>query len=111
MIPAKDYLTLLTVGFYAKWGPLSVQLQPELLYATNKAFETIEKSYSIDLPEHFEDMPYSKALWVQSSVRLTIGPASLGLSNESLWWGPGKRNSLIMSNNAEGFKQDRKSVV
>ncbi len=104
MIPAKGYQTLLTGGFFAKWGPLSVQLQPEYLYATNKSFETIGRSYSIDMPEHFGDTPYRKVLWGQSSMRLTIGPASVGLSNENLWWGPGKRNSLLMSNNAEGFK-------
>jgi len=29
---------------------------------------------------------------------------SFGLSNENLWWGPGIRNALILSNNAPGFK-------
>jgi len=104
MIPAKGYQTLLTAGFYAEWGPLSVQLQPEYLYATNKAFETLDRSFNADFPEHFGSIPYSKVLWGQSSARLTVGPASLGLSNENLWWGPGKRNSLLMTNNAEGFK-------
>ncbi|RYG43880.1 MAG: hypothetical protein EOO01_20530, partial [Chitinophagaceae bacterium] len=28
---------------------------------------------------------------------------SLGVSTENLWWGPGIRNSLLMSNNAPGF--------
>jgi hypothetical protein len=28
---------------------------------------------------------------------------STGISNENLWWGPGKKNSLLMSNNAPGF--------
>ena len=27
----------------------------------------------------------------------------MGVSTENLWWGPGVRNSLIMSNNAPGF--------
>ena len=27
-----------------------------------------------------------------------------GLSNENIWWGPGKRNSLVFTNNAAGFK-------
>ena len=26
------------------------------------------------------------------------------MSNENIWWGPGKRNSLIFTNNAAGFK-------
>src|SRR5690606_27968188 len=79
MIPAKGYQMLLTGGFYAKWGPLSVQLQPEYLHAENKLFKTMGKSYNIDMPERFGDMPYNKVLWEQSSARLTIGPASLGL--------------------------------
>jgi hypothetical protein len=51
-----------------------------------------------------ENGPFNKAFWGQSSIRLTFGPASIGLSNENIWWGPGIRNSLIMSNNAPGFK-------
>ncbi|MEL7006816.1 MAG: capsule assembly Wzi family protein, partial [Bacteroidota bacterium] len=27
----------------------------------------------------------------------------VGISTENLWWGPGKKNSLLMSNNARGF--------
>jgi hypothetical protein len=27
----------------------------------------------------------------------------LGISTENLWWGPGMRNSLLMTNNADGF--------
>ena len=27
-----------------------------------------------------------------------------GISNENIWWGPGKRNSLVFTNNAAGFQ-------
>ena len=117
MIPARGYQTLLTGGIFAKFGPLSIQLQPELVYAKNKNFEGFSNEQTdqvwyeyyemlnfIDLPEKFGSKPYNKTSWGQSSIRLTFGPASIGLSNENLWWGPGMRNSLVMSNSADGFE-------
>jgi hypothetical protein len=35
---------------------------------------------------------------------LNFDPISIGISNENLWWGPGINNSLVLSNNAPGFK-------
>ncbi len=40
MIQAKGYQTQLSFGIYSRIGPLSIQLQPELVYAQNKAFST-----------------------------------------------------------------------
>ncbi|SEA99560.1 capsule assembly Wzi family protein [Pedobacter hartonius] len=118
MIPARGYQTMLSGGFYAKFGILSIQFRPEFVYAENKAFEgfaspgrsdeELNKYYGfynlLDAPERFGSSSYNKVNWGQSNVRLTYGPASLGLSNENIWWGPGKRNSLTMTNNAPGFK-------
>lgn len=117
MIPARGFQTMASAGVYAKYGPLSIQFRPEVIYAENRDFEgfpeehpdAVWKAYysiynQIDLPERFGNVPYRKVSWGQSSIRLTVGPASLGLSNENLWWGPGMRNSLIMSNTASGFK-------
>ncbi|MFI5451835.1 capsule assembly Wzi family protein [Pedobacter sp. UC225_61] len=116
MVPAKGYQTLVSAGFYAKLGPLSIQLKPEFVFAQNKDFVEISEPApfkpnvigsmynNIDLPEKFGNGTYSKFNWGQSSIRLNVGPMSLGLSNENLWWGPGVRNSLLMSNNASGFK-------
>lgn len=117
MIPARGYQNMFSAGFYAKIGPLSFQLRPEYVYAANKDFQGFYKEqtdqvwyeYSelynfIDLPERFGDKPYHKLLWGQSSLRLTFDPISIGISSENLWWGPGMRNSLLMSNTARGFK-------
>ncbi len=117
MIPAKGYQTMISGGFYVKFGPLSVQLRPEFVYAVNSQFNGFATGHSdqdlkvyynyynqIDWPERYGNGSYSKAFWGQSSIRLTFGPASIGLSNENIWWGPGIRNSLILSNNAPGFK-------
>lgn len=117
MIPAKAYQTLVSGGFYLKHGILSVQFQPEFVYAANPVFNGFASGHSddelvtyyayhnlIDNPERFGNGPYSKVFWGQSSIRLTFGSFSVGLSNENLWWGPGIRNALILSDNAPGFK-------
>ena len=39
MIPGKGFQTLVSAGAYAKIGPLSVQLQPEYIFAANSAFK------------------------------------------------------------------------
>lgn len=117
MIPAKGIQSLISGGIYAEYGPLSVQLRPEILLAANPAFEGFTKEhYDViaaryydfynftDLPQRFGTEPYSGISWGQSSIRLNFDPVSIGLSNENLLWGPGIRNSLLMSNTAPGFK-------
>ncbi len=105
MVPSKGYQSMISGGFYMKFGPLSIQLRPQYVYAANPDFAGSQNVlYGIDLPTRFGNTPYKQVSWGQSSVRLTAGPVSLGLSNESLWWGPGVKNALILSNNAPGFK-------
>jgi len=117
MIPARGYQTMLSGGFFAKFSILSIQFRPELVYAANKHFDSFTDVHkndgaigayngfhgSIDLPEYFPERPYKKLFPGQSSIRLTYGPVSLGISSENLWWGPGTRNALLMSNSAAGF--------
>lgn len=117
MIPARGYQATVTGGFYLKYGPLSIQLSPEYIYAENKPFIRFDSWHTgqdlinyhtqfndIDMPERFGDKAYKRFFWGQSSIRLTFDPVSLGLSNENLWWGPGIHNALILTNNAPGFK-------
>jgi len=118
MIPAKGFQTLISAGFFVKYGPLSIQLKPEYVYAKNLPFDGYPQDYTnsegvkfpsspysgIDFPERFGTEPYSRVFWGQSSIRLNVGLMSLGVSNENLWWGPGYRNTLLMTNSAPGFK-------
>jgi hypothetical protein len=117
MIPAKGYQTKISAGFFLKFGPLTIQLQPEYVSAENKSFNGFATGNSdadllnyynyfkfIDQPERFGVTPFKKIFLGQSSIRLTFDPISVGLSNENVWWGPGIRNSLILTNNAPGFK-------
>lgn len=118
MIQAKGYQTQISAGIFAKIGPLSIQFRPEFVYAQNSKFTTIQdintsKEFKhgdflfqnrIDNPERYGEGTYSKASWGQSSIRLTFDPVSFGFSTENLWWGPGVKNSLLMTNNATGFR-------
>lgn len=117
MIPAQGVQTTISAGVYAKYGALSVQFRPEIVLAENPEFEDFTTDhYEViwaryydyynytDMPGQFGRDGYSRAFWGQSSIRLTFDPVSFGLSTENLWWGPGMRNSLLMSNTAPGFK-------
>lgn len=118
MIPAAGLQTLFSAGIFAKAGPLEVQLRPEVVYAGNKEFDGFVKphvgvivqrrySYSwnrIDAPERFGEEAYKQLLPGQSSVRLNYKGLSIGASTENIWWGPGRYNSLLMTNNARGFE-------
>lgn len=117
MIPAKGLQAMFSAGLYAEFGPLSVQLQPEFVSAANQKFDTFNKDIypiiaawyydfynNIDLPARFGNSAFNKVYWGQSSIRLNYQSFSFGLSTENLWWGPGLRNSLLMSNDAPGFK-------
>ncbi|HQD09909.1 MAG TPA: capsule assembly Wzi family protein [Flavihumibacter sp.] len=117
MIPANGYQAYFTAGFFVAVGDwLTVQLQPELVYAANKDFATFPAGHTdsiwrayyafandIDNPERYGSRNYTRVFAGQSSIRFNYKKLSLGVSTESLWWGPGIRNSLIMSNNAPGF--------
>ena len=39
----------------------------------------------------------------QSRIGLKYDQFAVGISNENLWFGPGRKNSLVMTNNASGF--------
>lgn len=105
MVPAKGYQTMISGGAFATFGPLSLQLRPEFVFAANNNYVTRKLYFgSADLPSRFGEKPYSRLSWGQSNVRLTFDPVSIGLSNENLWWGPGTSSSLLMSNTAPGFK-------
>lgn len=118
MIPAKGTQLRVSGGFYFKYGPLKIKFKPEFVYAQNKHFQGFPANYAdkfgvrfpnnpyrnfIDLPEKFGDGSYKNEFWGQSSICLTIGGISFGISNENLWWGPGYKNSLLMTNSAPGF--------
>ncbi|HEY6956946.1 MAG TPA: capsule assembly Wzi family protein, partial [Flavisolibacter sp.] len=117
MIPAKGYQGQISLGISFTKSIFSLQIRPEIVFGQNSSFptfpsaqnDTIWKSYygsvlnMIDAPERFGTHSYLKFFPGQSSARINYNKLSFGLSTENLWWGPGVRNSLLMSNNAPGF--------
>ena len=97
MISAKSYQALVRAGIHFSAGPLEVQLQPEFVYAANPSYEHNSIYGSAN------SVAYKKLFPGQSSITLSAGSFSIGVSTENLWWGPGMRSALLMSNNAPGF--------
>ncbi len=107
-----------TLGAHFQWHNFSLHLQPEWVTAANKdpiAFESdprdgnyIAKYYTyfvnkIDHFSRFGTAPLQRFFPGQSSFRFNTKHISVGISTENLWWGPGNRNSLVLTNNAPGF--------
>jgi len=116
MVPTVGFQSFLRVGMYASYKFLSVQFQPEFVYAQNQhylGFQSddpaawqrfyVQLGNRTDLPVYFGDGAYNRVFWGQSSIRLNFHPISIGLSTENVWWGPGRRNALLMTNTAPGF--------
>ncbi|WP_353197597.1 capsule assembly Wzi family protein, partial [Parapedobacter defluvii] len=115
MVPTGGGQVRIYGGILAKYRFLTLQLQPELIYASNHKYKGMANSPGyglewyravgnvIDMPEYFGKTVYTRALLGQSSLKATFGSVSFGFSTENLYWGPGMRNSLLMSNNAPGF--------
>lgn len=115
------------IGFRVEAGPLTVIAAPEILNFENKFFllrDTVRfyappiikerqgggfvfpwyiAPYSIDLPMRMGNKPVQRGDAGQSTAMLTFRGASVGVSNENQWWGPGIRNAIILSDNAAGF--------
>ena len=114
MIPAAGLQTFATAGVFLKYKALSLQLKPELVMAENRDFDTFAQKgafrapmlvlwNSSDIPERMGTSSFTRFHLGQSALRLSSKLVSVGISSENLWWGPGYRNSLLMSNNAPGF--------
>lgn len=107
----------LAAGVELRWGILSAAAAPVVLYQQNRAFQVDSVgdpafspfrnpwyfATSIDLPQRFGDGSSAALDPGQSYVRLQARGLAAGASTESLWWGPGVRNALLMSNTAPGF--------
>jgi len=83
IMQAKGYQGFVRPGVNMRYGFFEVQAAPEFLYIGAQS--------------------YSKVFLGQSFLKAHIGPISVGVSSENLWWGPGINSSLLMSNNAPGF--------
>jgi hypothetical protein len=116
MVPNVGVQTYVSTGFYTRFHFLEVQFQPEYIFAQNKPYQGFGEDFTSreissrffywnngDNPERFGPKSISKFWWGQSSASIVAGPISLGISTQNIWWGPGQFNSLVFSDNAQGF--------
>ena len=118
MIASSGQQTYMSGGVYLKLGPLTIQYQPQLVWADNKNYRGTIQTPNYQYPnsyayDHYKnnlvfngvfDNPFLKNnLLGNSSIRLNAGPVSVGVSSENLTWGPSIMNPLLMSSHAPGF--------
>jgi hypothetical protein len=93
---SKGYQYLVSAGMYMHWRNIHLTLRPEY-------FRTASDKYEIGNGWGQVNPSLNKLILGQSSLRMDLGPVSIGGGSNNLWLGPGYYSSLIMSNNAEGF--------
>ncbi len=116
MIPAKGWQQYLNAGVNLKWKQFEVQIAPEFVAAQNLGFEGFSENLDpvhwrdyyrfynfIEQPERFGTEQYSTFFFGQSFLKYNFKNTTISLSTANKWWGPTKRNALILSNNAGGF--------
>jgi hypothetical protein len=116
MIPAKGWQQYFNGGMNLKWKQFELQVAPELVLAQNLNFEGFSENLDpvhwrdyykfynfIEQPEQFGKGQYTHLFLGQSFLKYNFKNASISFSTANQWWGPTKRNALILSNNAGGF--------
>jgi len=106
-------------GFYFPKGygaisGFSYKYQNDIFFISLNPNIINQRVYNVQLPNKnfsfsvLNDVPkksyYSGLRLVNSGVKIKIPAFYLGFGNWNHWWGPGIHNSLVLSNNSEGFK-------
>jgi hypothetical protein len=117
-IPAVGLQQRLHFNLSFKIGKIHCYFAPELSKIQNKeptefVLSPQEPNYmaryylyivnKIDSYSQFGKDPFTTRSLGQTSIKYQTNNIAFGLSNENIWWGPGIRNSLVMSNNSKGF--------
>ncbi len=111
----------LTPVFAARWRRIQVVAAPTFAGSDNLPYQVIPFRQdigagrsiwanpfhplpeSIDLPLRFGARRVRFLDPGQSSVTVDAGRAAFGFATQNVWWGPGIRNAITLSNNAAGF--------
>jgi hypothetical protein len=119
MYPARGWQERYSVGVNLKLLIFDINYQPEKLTVQNLTQEyypgdTGDGNFmfkyfgmvanNIDFFRQFGYERIEETTLGQSRVGIKFKNIAAGISNENIWWGPGKRNSLLFTNNAAGFK-------
>jgi len=119
MYPSTGWQERYSYGVNLKLLLFDINYQPEKLTVQNRTQEyyegnTLDGNFmfkyfgmvanNIDNFRQFGYNRIEETTLGQTRVGLKTKFIAAGLSNENIWWGPGKRNSLVFTNNAAGFK-------
>lgn len=119
MYPARGWQERYSLGANIRWGILDINVQPEWLrvqnipqepYYGNQQDGNFAAKYfgmvanNIDDFRQFGNIKIDTFTFGQSRIGISTTYIKAGVSNENIWWGPGKRNSIAFTNNAGGFK-------
>jgi hypothetical protein len=117
MYPARGWQERYSIGVNLKLLIFDINYQPEKLIVQNKTQEYYAGepgefmfkyfgmvANNIDNFRQFGYDPIEETTLGQSRIGIKTKYIAAGLSNENIWWGPGKRNSLVFTNNSAGFK-------
>lgn len=105
-----------SAGVAARWGRLSMRVEPIAFVAQNASFpllrnfvgdsgrfaDAIEPT-EVDAPQRFGDGRYARLDPGQSTIRLDAFGAVLGASTANEEWGPAQLDPLILGTNAAGI--------
>ncbi len=94
---SNGYQYLASGGLYMHWRNIHLTLRPEY-------FQTGSKNYEFGNNWGEVTPSLNKLILGQSSLRIDFGPLSIIAGSNNIWRGPGIISSLLMSNNAQGFK-------
>jgi hypothetical protein len=108
--------SVVSTGLRARWRWITAQLAPLAAWQQNRGFFAPASTASgqspyanpfnggrIDLPLRMGPSAFWTLDWGQSYLRADAFGLAVGLSNENLWWGPGIRSSLLMTDSGPGF--------
>lgn len=109
----KGFNSSFNFGFTGRKGMLSFTFAPVVYHAQNKDFYIAPSPFSknefsypferkIDWALRYGDQSLNKFSLGQSEIRLHYKKVSLGISTQSMIWGPAQVAPIIMSNNAAG---------
>ena len=119
MYPSRGWQERYSYGVNLKLLIFDINYQPEKIIVQNMAQEYYEGNTgdgnfmfkyfgmvanNIDNFRQFGFDRIEETTLGQSRAGIKFKYMAAGVSNENIWWGPGKRNSLVFTNNAAGFK-------
>lgn len=103
-------------GITGRWGAFSATVAPTAFVAQNAAFTMRPNSFEgdlrfghtryqgiIDAPQRFGADAYGRIDWGQTTIRVDLAGAAVGVSTANQFWGPAVEHPFLLGTNAPGF--------